>query len=793
MIVSVKEAANTRSNKLEVTTRDYADKQLGYAAGAFLTDADYGKAARATGCGAPLLRDLVAQYRSTKRDVSHDTNATPATTFRVRAATSADVVAYNVFDAALTAAGPHGVVEWDTTDHYCVLDMDFHGDTRVPQCTELTLAASGLLPTPQSYWLSRNCGLHAVYAAIAPFTAVELAAVAAYQLQRRFPEARIEFLSRTRGTPDGAVPAQCDPNASMHGANPLLMRHDAVDAAQYLADCNYEIGARYDHTHCPVNPHARAPGNSPPVCVRTDSIQCYICQADGVYRGSGQPGHFPYHALLGTHDETVLASCVNSCTHWGHAQYVMQATIRDSFHGRTLYSALLKARHGEDARLQTVFTAGEPYGVVRHDGFWCDYSGTPLVFDGASPIICSLPYATNAVAAAWLVQPVDLSPGGYPAIHPVRGIALTQNQARSGSRILSVIPSNLQPACRPDYLPAQRRGDVEAAWKLVESVFPKLNRQLLTLLIAGAGCVEQRAGLPPMLLLRGPTGVGKTSHVELAAAIVGENTNLVRYNKDMDRYYNGIMRAKQSGRYVLFDEFFKTAGQANTDPVTAMETLLSFNESSSMYMIHVGSVPMGALPFFVWTDTDIPHEVLTHAQIGRRVHTCRLHHSLDWNVTLPAAGLHRISQFRALGRCYATACDAIVSDVMDRFFTGPATEFAVVAADLGFSRLQDSDAALERAGMIRTLYTAWVAAPPIADANALRRWSKTGYRLCDGALRTAFEALQTTEELNTTKCYTLDQTVLQPVLQLTTPTKCERSKPHGRAFAIRFVEDTCDE
>lgn len=788
MIVTVKEAPNTRSGKLQVTSHDAQGREIGSATSAFIVAADYGKAARAVGTELELLRDLVAQHRESGRDVRHNTNLVPDIEFRVRGLAAAAVVVYNSFDAALAACGADGVVEWDDTAHYCVLDLDFHGGA-TPHCNELIAAAACLLPTPQQYWLSRNCGLHAVYASIDPFTAVELASVAAYQLQRRFPEATIEFLSRTRGLPDGVAAIQCVANASMHGANPLLMRHDAVDAAQYLADRNFEIGQRYGHELCPVNPHPRAAGNSPPVCVRAESVQCYICEADGIYRGSTRPGHFPYHALLGTRHETVLASCVDNYTHWGHAQYVVQSTIRDPFHGRTLYSTLLKARHGEDPRLRSVFTAGEPYGIVRHDGFWADYAGTPLVTAPDSALIYSLPHAVDQVRAAWLVQSVDLAPGGYPAIHPVRGVALTQNQASVGRRILSVIPANLEPASRPAYVPATRRQSVESSWSLIERAFPGVNRALITLLMVGAGCVEQRAGLPPMLFLRGPTGVGKTSHVELAAAIIGENSGLVRYNRDTDRYYNGIMRAKQSGRFVLFDEFFKTAKQANTDALTAMESLLSFNESSNMYMIHVGCVPMGALPFFIWTDTDIPQDVQTHAQIGRRLHTCRLHAALRWNETLPDCGLHRIAMVRELSRDYAVACDAILSDCMDRYFTGPPTDFAVVAAELGFDRLQDCDAMTERSDMIVALYAAWRAAPPILDASALKRWSKDGYKLCDGALRVAFEALQTQDELGSAKCYLLDQTILQTALNLAVPTKCERSKEHGRHFAIRFVAE----
>lgn len=292
----------------------------------------------------------------------------------------------------MSSATPQDVVEWDANTHYCVLDLDFH-DNNAPACNDLYAAAAALRPTPQQYWLSRSCGLHAIYMSIDPFTAVELAAVAAYQLQRRFPEARIEFLSRTRAYPAGTTPVVCTPDASMHGANPLLMRHDAIDATHYLETNDYAIGHRYPHTLCPVNPHERAVTNTPPVCVRESGIHCYICEADGIYRGSQHPGFFPYYSLLGTQHESVLATCIDNYAHWGHAQHVMQQTIRDPFHARHLYAALLKARHGEDERIPSVFTAGEPLGIVRQDGYWATHDGSILDLTGDNALIHSLPHA----------------------------------------------------------------------------------------------------------------------------------------------------------------------------------------------------------------------------------------------------------------------------------------------------------------------------------------------------------------------------------------------------------------
>ncbi len=778
--------APTPKGKIAVSVRSSeSDRLVADHTSLFLGLADFKKASKALGVSPSLLQDLVRQCRESEDVITHDTCCVPEVTFRIRGQNSSTTTTNTELITAINEAGPLGVVEWDSNEHYCVLDLDFHGAS-APGCDALGGVAETLAPTPLAWWISRGCGLHVVYRSISIYTATELAAVAAYYLQRRYPNSTVEFLSRTRGVPDGNELHLCTADANLRSANSLLMRHDNIDAEEYLTANNLEVGQRLPHTSCPVQPHERAVNNSPPVCVTPTGIMCYICEADRIYRGSDRPGYFPYYALIGTRCETLLAKCVKHWCHWGHAKYVVGLSVRDVQHGRYLYSALLKARHGEDVRFDSVFTACEPLGLVRHEGFWADYNGSVLEVT-KSPILTELPACSNTVDAAWLSQTIDLTEIGYPAVTPIRGIQLTQFQDQIGDKILTIIPTEVRPDARARYVQHGMRIDIDLAWTRIETVFPGVNRNLIKVLIAGAGCVEQRAGLAPMLFLQGPTGVGKSSHVELAAGIIGDGFTEIRHERDNTRFFDSIFHAKQAGRFIAFNEYLKSAKSNGVDPVTGMETLLNFTPSTQFHLLYVGSVRLGLLPFFVWTDTEIPSEILSHEQIARRLHVCSLQTPLTWNKTMPQYGLSQISLVRNLGKEYADACDAILCDVIDSYFIGGLTDFADICEDNGIESMLTSTALTDRNNLIRELYRLWVAAPDITDPSDKKRWSKAGMKVVQGDFKAAFEALQTVKEVNTNECRALTEASIHTVLQLPQPIAWEKTKIHGSRFAMRFI------
>jgi hypothetical protein len=799
-----------RSEKIRVDKFRRDGSLIVFYTGKFLEHTDYRAASSRLGVDEAIISQLIdSMFRAGKgNEYQLDSSIEPKPKYRVRAETGSGKRAsiHDDFDEALqyATAGGETVIEWAGKYWTCIVDLDFDDDDLKPDGDTLLAFAATIRPSPAYYWLSKSGGLHMVYYADAIYSAEELASVAGYHFRRRYPNGGIEFLHRTR-TPPGEYET-CIPDTDTGVLKSLLLESTDTDCRAWLEERGWEPGQRHPHTDCPVNPSERAKKNTPPVVVFEDHIFCYICQRDGKCCGARQSGWFPIAALAGGRVNSQIATCVKNYVHWGHAKHVINAQINDEQVGRLVYSTLLKMQHGDDPRIALVFTAGEPNGLVRYDGFWCDYHGKPVNIEKGSAILRQLPHCNVAnvngtispdhVACDWLTQNTDQSVRGYIPVTPIRGIMLTQFQTLPANKVFTVLNlpelsgEDMQTR-RPVYVAANHRGDVDKAWEVLETILPGLDRKLIELLLVGRGCVEHRSGLPPMLFITGPTGSGKTSHMLVAAAIAGDRVSTVKLSRDADRFYNSILMAKQQGGFVFFDEFFKHAKQSGQTDVEAMENLLAFTGDNLVYLIYIGAVPLGQLPLFIWADTEIPQDVQAHEQIGRRVFHYHLNGELSWESTLAEHGIGEPGNLRLYGtKEVVAACNTILSHVIETYFTTPVTDFAEVAESLEIKRLRDSEAVEDKYTLIRELFQAVCDAPAITDASDKKRWSKNGFRVANmtGAckLYDAFEQCQTDAEKGTIACSMVGETDLVRALGFKYPAKLEVKK-HGAKLAVRFV------
>ena len=798
----------TRTSKIRVRKLDREDKLLGEYVGHYLEPKDYDRTAKQLGVSEDILRDCITEYRKAPDKLyTFELQTRPAKPiFSVRGEVSLRNTgkAFGEFKTALQSAKPDEVVEWQGTSWVCNLDIDFPNDA--PTVESVNRFIETLTPRPGMWWVSRSgVGVHLIYTTEGIFDADELAAIAAYNITRRFPNCRAEFLSRTRGIPVGVVPTVQQQTADVGVLRGLLTTFTDTDVEGYLDGKGWVVGQRLAHTECPVNPSDKAKGNSPPVVIHADCVYCYVCNANGIRSGSVTPGRFPYAALSGKRVNTQLAVCIENLVHWGHAKHVVTSKVQNGNLARKVYSALLKLRYGDDARIVEVFKAGEPNGLVRYQGHWADNRGSTVVLRATSSIVASLPHCQivgsngsigkNAVACEWLSQTVDHSCRGFFPVVPLYGVQLSQFQELPEDKIYSVQNSAvLAPTQyerkRPKYIPSADRIDIEAAWKVLEVVYPGLNRGLIQCLIAARGCIEHRTGLPPMLFLTGPTGVGKTSHIDIASAILGDSVHRVYLNRDRDRFNNELITSKKFAGFINLDEVFKFGNQAGMKPVESAESILSFSETSNVYLIHVGAIQFGHLPVFVFTDSTIPTEVMQHEQIGRRVFLFPLHSEVHWEKTLADSGIGESKYLRSNGNEeLVSALDAILSSVVDDFFLTPATDFADVCEALGVKRLRDSGGVEDMTALIVDLFNAVKAGKPVGPEDR-KRWSKPGFIVCtmtdtDKVYR-AFVELQSEKEKGGIECAVLAESDLQRKLGLLVPTKFE-IKRHGAKLAMRFV------
>lgn len=727
--------------------------------------------------------------------------------FTLRRLASSEAQTLATFDAALAApvAAGEWVIEWEGTSIVCAVDLDFHGEDP-PAADALRLSVAAIRPVPRYWWRTLHGGLRLVYFAGGGLLASDCAATAGYQLVRRFPSALLELLSRTRRPPSEVHTAEqsydCDSLRSLYGEAQI----DDHAAAQWLADRGLEPGQRYPHTQCPVNSYAAAEHNpGAPVVVTDQYVRCYICERDGRCHGSKDAGYFPLAALVGGSQHSRLKTAVDNFVHWGHARYVMaqEAPQLSDKLGRAIYGALLRMTHKADPRIDPCFAAGEPNGIVRFNGYWATSHGEPYRLSQSSRLLSGLPSTWNdraepvAARVELLAQSVDLAPNGYPALTPIWGCQLTSAQQLPGNRVYTVLQTAelRNPAMQsawPQYVPVLQRMPENIAWDLLDGVFPGVDRNAVRLLIAAKGCSELKAGLPPMIFITGPTGAGKTGVVLIAAAICGDHVKRITYNKDPDRLFAMIREAREKGSYAAFDEFIKGARRARRDAEAAMEVVLDLDEDAVAHKLYIGPVVLGDLPVFVWCDTAVPAEVAQHKQIGRRVHHVYLAESRSWEGSLAAAGIREPGALRTRGTPdLIAAANAILSDVIDEFFGPEPTDFATVAAKLGFAKLMESDLSRERVELIRELFTLvcgvrdGVTRPSDADR---KQWSHDSWRIIDCAAdsraATVWESL--CDRRNLAEAKAVDEVDIKAALGLAAPTTVER-RAKNRRVAIRFV------
>lgn len=655
---------------------------------------------------------------------------TPSPMFRVRGIRrpASDAVEFSdIWDALcakIEVADP--VVEWDGVDEWCVVDIDFH-EGSVPDADYLRQVADTLRPVPVAWWLSRSGGLHVLFSRYEGRAADGLAVSAAVSLAARFPTAGIEIKHSTR-QPGGEVVRRRptglgDAYGRFSGDTSLA----GGDVASFLSDRGLSPGERYPHEQCPVNPSPRAAGNSPPVCAYDDHIYCFICAADGVRRGSRTPGYFPLAKLCGSVQASMFRLCVDNFTHWQHAQHVVRTVVRDSL-AEAAYRAALHDRHGDDPRIPLVFV-GPKGGLIRTWGAWADSNGNATKLDKGSATLAKLPcclYPARDKKGNPVLQPdaahveqlsvmLDLAAYGYPAITRIWGAHITQMQEQPDGRVCMVLRRNGE----PEYLPHSRRMEESAAWSVLETWFPGLDRGAVELLIAAKGCSETSGGLPPMVFFYGPTGSGKSQTVSLAAAICGDRVGTVLFERERQRIYAAIREAKNTGSFAFFDEYLKHATDARVSPEKAMEIVLTIKPDTMAHILYRGPVALGDLPVIVFSDTTIPAKVWGHSQIARRVHAVHLQEGRDW---LAAAG-----SLRTLGGEAVHAADSILSAIVDRhFMPGPPSDFADIAASLGFARLQDSAIVVRKTARIQGFFDLVCSAP-----KAVCRFSGDGWKCID--------------------------------------------------------------
>jgi hypothetical protein len=643
---------------------------------------------------------------------------------------------------------PEPVVEWHD-ERLVLVDADHHDrplDQR-PAPHQLENLAARAEPAPPRYHVSHGLGLHLYYVAREGYSALDLAAAAAVWLKQADPTAGVELKRSTRhpaypradGRTAGPVRAQ-EATADLSGLRAWLRRDVGAGAVQeWLEQNGLAPGGRYPHTSCPLRPGE--PSHGEPVFVGEHGIHCQHCASRGLRQGSRTPGFVPYAVLLNAGLSPLIRRLVRSRTHWEHAQVVLAAQYGLSGDiARHAYRALLRLEHDRDPAVARVFSSGAD--LVRLPGRWATADGaTTYKVQYLAHLLGRLPACQfpdgrpDPERVDRFRQPSDLTEFGYPAITLLRGCRVYSQHLDfdDPGRITAVAPGELlrpesMAPYRPRYLRPSQRMSLDRAWEVYERYFPSLVRNFLLLQIAAKGVSEGAVGLPPMILVVGPSGAAKSATVTLAAATCGDNSTEVVWTGSPERFRQAVKAGIDAGGFVSVHEFLKDALRAGLSPVEALDPILTLTPSSTSHVLYLGPVALGRLPAFTLTDIYCPQEVRDDVQLARRLLYVRLPSRVDWEAPLTQhAGGRGIEAFRTFGQDEADAANALLGHVIDRYFQRPMT-LREIAADLGYTTLEDSDDFDDPRELMRRFFDLVCAAPDRLNDADRRRWRGRGWK-----------------------------------------------------------------
>ena len=642
------------------------------------------------------------------------------------------------------------LIEWNDTEQFCCLDVDYHSEPTKPTWDELNNLVSRVTPQPHAWHMSHGHGAKLYYTSSPAYTATELAAVAGLSWIGLDCRASFDLIRSTRHpcyprTRDGSV-APCDGIESvsfLYGESDVstirkLLTGDVEysDVDEYLQLRGFHFGATLPHRLCPIAP---TDDDKPNVFVGERGIFCHRCQAKGY--GSGQAGFVSYGQLVGTIDNR-LSTMVKGFCHLEHARVILQ-NLYPTVGAKVLtdiYRVMLKIVHTpDDPRINMAMNCGR--GFIRTRGQWVTLDGTESLIESKPAFINSLPGTkfvdkeegkllpdVNKVVA--FVNAGDIEEYGYPDISFLRGCKIY------GQFLPYKRTENIKVIVRPEfknnipqYVPSSTRMPSEVAWNMLESVFPGIDRNYVKLLIAAKGAAEGRLAQCPFLLVCGPSSAGKSTTVHIAAGLCGDKADEPTFVPQVDRFRQALMEGARNSGFICVNEVFKMAERAKLSYTQAIDPMLSLTEDSRSHVLYVGAVPFGRLPVFVLTDIDIPIEVERDYQLARRFTFFRLGAANNWQDNIIHAGISP-HEFRLISYDHNAAADAIVSEVIDEFFRVP-TPLHEMAKKLQSGTLEaysgEGDRTVER---LKQLYRE-VCNAPVLTGSHLARYPYPGWKLVD--------------------------------------------------------------
>lgn len=644
------------------------------------------------------------------------------------------------------------LADWKDADALCCLDIDYH-DRPPPNPDWLEeIVYTKVAPTPHAWHPSRGGGLHLFYTAADPFSAKELAAIAALKFRLIDPTAGVELKTQVRGPGEKVayVNNGYQTTASALSVGLGVDVADAEEVADWLAERNLTMGGRMDHESCPIHPTPGHKSKGDPVTISEAGLYCHNCGSQGFSLGSRRPGFAPWAAILGNPSAGDVGSMIRNLCHWGHAKYVLSYKYgMPPALARIAYAAACKAYHQEEDSFglaHLVHGTRDTEEFTRVDTRWVaipeNYTYPPA---GIKDHLASLPACQKINAdgepkvvkstVAEFQQGKTIIDRGFPKVDVVHGFRAAAQFLPPGDVTVVPVPNRELPAlAHPRYVYKTKRMSEADAWQILESFFPRLDRAFIRLAICSFGVAQEtKSGMPPVVFVHGPSASGKTTTLQIAAAIYGAKVGTPTFSHDDTRLRTNIWQGAQEGPAICINEIFKDAerGSRPLSPREALDPLLNLTPDSIHHKHYHGPIRFGRVPATYFTEVTIPGFLAEETQLARRIREWPLYKKKDWKTTVPAAGgsFERLSLLRTWGKDVARACDAILSSVVDEFFAVPTT-WDSMAESLGCKTLEESDNFENPNESLKEFFRLVCEAPEIGDARVAKQFATGFKKIC---------------------------------------------------------------
>ena len=524
------------------------------------------------------------------------------------------------------------VMRWKGRDRLVALDFDRPDGAPPVDENDLIKYFPQSLPQPLFAWPTHDFGLRVIFVETPEGTAMELAG-AWYMLAPLgyLVGWSVEVKTDTRHPHGERGGVRCGYVTTFSPSGNLVVpgaRGRSVASQEEIDDWLVERGlrlGRHGGEHCPWCGGATATCN-PCLIVDERGAHCFRC---------GRSASWDW--LVGrlvAEDRPSVYDAARACVHLPHQELVL-GDLRPNVPPELLepaWAAMLRQAHADhlklpdmaereawDARIKRA--ASNRIDIVRSSmGEWLDRKTLTVRRVSADRTLKYVPWAMSPVMVDAAANAAPLH--GFTGVHPIKPAAVIGPYVEPpiGSifvrrALLSTDPPPVDLGLGPP-LPAQ----VESAWSAVETRLPGVDRAYThTLLIVGL--VAQRAvGTPPLVIVTGPTGAGKTAVQHLVAGMLGTKAGLISLDGDADDVNRRLGLKLAAGCGFLFvDEVGRVKNLYwKLEPVLSANSDLTFRAKYANEVVTPLVAPISLL------GSTLPSSVVRSPELARRAVGIRL-------------------------------------------------------------------------------------------------------------------------------------------------------------------------